>query len=402
MGQAFLYDRKGNSSSGSVLSYDVVCQATQPDKKEGRIWIESSVPMTYLEWNNKADSSSPVGYVYIAGTPGGDDPSSSNETLDIFNTSLSGITNRMKITGITCKQVQGSAGNWIALNAYVCHSNTWIQFAAPGVTPVFTYTGSYKIVDDNDSEILDFANWTGNWKVRFLTSGTLKFTRLNDWDGSIDLFLVGGGGGGGKSDGNTGSATDGSYYDLCTGGGGGGGGYTATHKSLTVETGVSYSISIGSGGSASSKGGTSSAFGRSASGGNAGSDGANGSGATGGAGGNAGGLGAYGAGGGGTGSGGATATCEFGVSGATPYAGGGGGGGGTNNYNSYAGTGGAGGTGGGGKGGPGGRTTGAASAGETNTGGGGGGAGGSSLLDYGKGPGASGGSGIIIIRNARG
>lgn len=41
--------------------------------------------------------------------------------------------------------------------------------------PAFTYTGSFQIVDDNDNPI---TTSSGNWKIRFLTSGTLKFTDL--------------------------------------------------------------------------------------------------------------------------------------------------------------------------------------------------------------------------------
>ena len=46
----------------------------------------------------------------------------------------------------------------------------------------FTYTGEYLLIDDND----------GNWRLKFLTSGT--FIPLTDI--MIDVFLVGGGGGG--------------------------------------------------------------------------------------------------------------------------------------------------------------------------------------------------------------
>ena len=63
------------------------------------------------------------------------------------------------------------------------------------ITPEFTYTGDYEIVDDSDNPISDFANWKNNWKIRFLTSGTLTFTKLNGWNGQLDVFLVGGGGG---------------------------------------------------------------------------------------------------------------------------------------------------------------------------------------------------------------
>ncbi len=81
------------------------------------------------------------------------------------------------------------------------------------VYPNFTYTGTYTIIDEED----------GNWKIKFLSSGSL--TMLNDVD--IDLFMVGGGGGG--------------YV-----GGGGAGGYTATLRQIPLTAGV-YVITIGAG-----------------------------------------------------------------------------------------------------------------------------------------------------------
>lgn len=61
--------------------------------------------------------------------------------------------------------------------------------------PEFTYTGDYEIVNDSDEPITVSQ---GNWKIRFLTSGTLTFTNLNGAEGGIDVFLVGGGGAGGN------------------------------------------------------------------------------------------------------------------------------------------------------------------------------------------------------------
>ena len=46
----------------------------------------------------------------------------------------------------------------------------------------FTYTGNYQIISEDDS---------GNWKIKFLISGT--FTAMNDV--LIDIFAVGGGSG---------------------------------------------------------------------------------------------------------------------------------------------------------------------------------------------------------------
>ena len=228
------------------------------------------------------------------------------------------------------------------------------------VIPDFTYTGTYHLLKDGGN----------NWRIKFLTSGTLKFTRLGNAESGIDVFLVGGGGSG-----NNGANTIGA------GGGGGGGGYTTTKKGVSVATGTTYSITVGS------SGGTSKAFSYSA------NPGSSSNGRGGGNGGSGGGS-SYGAGGSDGGNGGrpsdtsyiagkgqGTTTREFGESTGDLYAGGGGG----SNQSSGL----SGGAGGGGNGC--GIQSGTAASGTANTGGGGGG---------GKNPG-SGGSGIVIIRNKR-
>lgn len=120
--------------------------------------------------------------------------------------------------------------------------------------PEFTYTGDYEIVNDSDEPITVSQ---GNWKIRFLTSGTLTFTNLNGAEGGIDVFLVGGGAGGNYS---------------YRGGAGGGSGYTSTMQAVTVRVGVKYDIVIGAGGAGAKTaggraGGVTSAFGSSANGG---------------------------------------------------------------------------------------------------------------------------------------
>lgn len=244
------------------------------------------------------------------------------------------------------------------------------------ITPEFTYTGDYEVVDDSDNPISDFANWKNNWKIRFLTSGTFTVTKLNGWDGRLDVFLVGGGGGG--------------YLR-----GGGGGGYTKTAKNIQVQAGTPYSIVIGAGSVGSASGGLSSAFSITAQGGHGGNNtgGAGGSGGggradnimDGGAGGSDGGNGQKSYFDGGTGQG--TTTREFGQANGTLYAGGGGG------CGSGGGTGGAGGSGGGGTGGNEAKKIDGVN-GQNNTGGG---AGGAREVQAGT----KGGSGIAIIRNAR-
>lgn len=255
------------------------------------------------------------------------------------------------------------------------------------MTPAFTYTGDYETVDDNDSAITDFASWKGNWKIRFLTSGDLTFTNLYGWDGKLDVFLVGGGASGG-------------------GRGGGGGGYTKTQESVSVSVGTSYPIVIGAGGvgpTTSNRvppnaGGATSAFGLTANGGDTSSNGdypssggsGGGSGTVGGAGQPGGSDGSAGGGSDG-GKGQGTTTREFGEVNGKLYAGGGGGGAVTTNETS------SGGAGGGGDGGGVGANP-SPKNGDANTGGGGGGIGNLySAATY-----ASGGSGIVVTRNARG
>lgn len=246
--------------------------------------------------------------------------------------------------------------------------------------PEFSYSGNYKLIDDGKD------GGTRNWRIKLHTSGTLKFTKVVD---AIDVFLVGGGGGGG--------------------GGGGAGGYTKTTRNVAVSAGTEYSIVIGAGAAGlfsssdhyanASQGGTTTAFGSSAEGGWAGVGGVHHSAVSTGWGGSGG--GGFGAGAGGSdgsagsdggwpgGAGQGTTTREFGETTGDLYAGGGGGG----DYDGWGNRTGAGGAGGGGNG----SGTGKGANGTANTGGGGGGGFRGDPSYYG----GDGGSGIVVIRNAR-
>lgn len=230
--------------------------------------------------------------------------------------------------------------------------------------PKFTYTGTYELINDGGK----------NWRIKFLTSGI--FTPSKNM--SVDIFLVGGGGGG---------------RNITGSGGGGGGGYTSTIAQVTLIAGTAYTVAIGAGGGNIADGGNTSFDSYSAAGGKspgAASGGVGGAGGSGGGGyitrspytGYAGGSdGSDGVSGGGSvpGTGQGTTTREFGEATGDLYAGGGGG------NSGYSGTAGAGGAGGGGAGGQ---------SGTVNTGGGAGGGSGDYTI--------TGGSGIVIIRNARG
>lgn len=243
--------------------------------------------------------------------------------------------------------------------------------------PEFTYTGSYEAVKDDDTVISDITTYNEtNWKIRFLTSGTLTLSNLYGATDGIDVFLVGGGASG-YDPGSNGN------------GGGGGGGYTTTALNKTVATGTNYTITIGDGGarkeSGGNAGGDTEAFSESASGGKSASNG--GAGGSGGGNFQTGSGGSDGANGGNNGGAGqGTTTREFGEANTRLYSGGGGAGGNNGPNN--------GGDGGGGRGGTEQPTRYESTAGEANSGGGGGG--GHAYMNS-----SAGGSGIVIIRNAR-
>lgn len=282
-------------------------------------------------------------------------------------------------------------------SSVVCdrNTNTWkmiVDVLVKKVVINFTYkkgAPAFTFINKGTGENAKFRienEDTADWKIYLLESGTLTFT--DDKMPSIDVFLVGGGGGGGK--GYDWYAEDprlGTKHHA-RGGGGGGGGYTLTLTTPSINTGTEYSIVIGSGGTSGTAGGSTSAFSKTAAGGGAGgtanSSGVGSAGKGGSNGGNGGSLGeasTIAAGSDGTPGQGKT-TREFGETTGKLYAGGGGGGTGYNGYGGPS-TINAGGPGGGGK---------SSNNGEANTGGGGGGS------ADGKTNGASGGSGIVVIK----
>ena len=114
--------------------------------------------------------------------------------------------------------------------------------------PKYTYNGSLQYTDEG----------SGNWHVKFTTGGTLTIEKAM----TIDVFLVGGGYGG--------EAGTGGYR--CYGGDGGQGGNVHTVYKHKVTAGT-YTITIGSGGSSGSSGSATSAFSLSSASGTAGAAG---------------------------------------------------------------------------------------------------------------------------------
>ena len=99
----------------------------------------------------------------------------------------------------------------------------------PALNKDFTYSGQCQVIDDSTEAY-------NEWRIKFLTSGTLKFTA----NIAVDIFLVGGGGGG------AGRVSNSDSNILCSGGGGGG--YTKTLSNIRLNKDKSYEIVIGNGG----------------------------------------------------------------------------------------------------------------------------------------------------------
>ena len=100
--------------------------------------------------------------------------------------------------------------------------NVKIKANWESVVPKFTYTGTYTLINDT----------ANNWRIKFLTSGTLTFQSYGNADNGIDLFLVGGGGNGARN-------------SEAIGGAGGGGGYTRTIKNISIALDSNYSLVVG-------------------------------------------------------------------------------------------------------------------------------------------------------------
>lgn len=267
--------------------------------------------------------------------------------------------------------IESTAGDYTSDTAEITATGETVSIdLSYNTIPEFTYTGSYKVTDDNGTTITES---TGNWMITFLTTGVFKASKLNGAKNGIDVFVLGGGGKGGAL-----SVVSGGGYNYYSGGGGGGGGYRTNSYDIDIVADRAYEIVVGG------AGGSSSAFDVSA---NAGSNGGSGDGGgTGGSGGSRGGDGGEAANDAQNGEDGARA---FLVSTGYRYGGGGGGGSGYNGKTQKRGEDGAGGKDGGAEGGE------SATA---NTGGGGGG---EDVYYEGSSSVGTGGSGIVIIRNKR-
>ena len=127
MGTCFLH---GSGGGGIILPFRVVGGTTQPSNPtDGTIWVKTSLPFTHFEFG-LTWSTANVGTVVVTGTLGGPNPTGSQKVVWAFSNKVGGIPYCEKITLTGCKQVQGSTGNWVDLDAYVYYNGSWTQFSA--------------------------------------------------------------------------------------------------------------------------------------------------------------------------------------------------------------------------------------------------------------------------------
>lgn len=120
---------------------------------------------------------------------------------------------------------------WNGVEAHKVYFNNVLVYEKQSL-PEFTYSGTYEVVDDG----------SGNWRIKFLTSGTFVPAQAM----TIDAFVVGGGGGGGHGE----QASSGKIMAS-----GGGGGRTRTTKNISLLANKSYRMVVGAGGNANADGG---------------------------------------------------------------------------------------------------------------------------------------------------
>lgn len=238
-----------NMSGGGIdnLKFRVYAATSLPASgKENDVCIITSTPISWWEVYPQVPTWEPGtgnGHVYIQNAP-----AYSGEYPNVNILKKKGF---IWLYLVKCWQYEN--GNWSSKDAYQYRNGTWVQFSTTNQIPDFTYTGDYEIVNDSDEPITVSQD---NWKIRFLTSGTLTFTTLNGAENGIDVFLVGGGGG--------------AFFPDSGWQPGAAGGYTTVQESVMLEKNLSYQVSIGAGGTAGTSsakaGGKTTAFGFTANG----------------------------------------------------------------------------------------------------------------------------------------
>lgn len=171
MGECFLYGNGGGG--GTKLPFRIFYGTTQPSNPENYdIWIKTSVTVTQVDFVNGTWSAA-VGRTIISGLLSGASPSASNTLTYVVSDKTNGIPTygRLELTG--CQQVQGSAGNWVNLDAYRYYGGTWVQFSNTfSATINITYPAESTCTATDGVTKLDAPDTSGTWKCVVPNAGT--------------------------------------------------------------------------------------------------------------------------------------------------------------------------------------------------------------------------------------
>ena len=163
---------------GIKLPFRVIGGTTQPSNpKDGDIWVKTSVPIMRTEFANGTWASGGVGLVFLAGTLGGSNPTGTNTTVWAINKNTGADKYVLKITLTGCKQVQGSTGNWVNLDAYRYYGGTWVQFSSEFTATInVTYPAGSVCTATNGTTTLTAPNTSGTWACVVPNAGTWTIT----------------------------------------------------------------------------------------------------------------------------------------------------------------------------------------------------------------------------------
>lgn len=168
-------------TGGIKLPFRVIGGTTQPSNpKDGDIWVKTSVPIMRTEFANGTWASGGVGLVFLAGTLGGSNPTGANSTVWAINKITGASKYVLKITLTGCKQVQGSTGNWVNLDAYRYYGGTWVQFSREfNATINITYPAGSTCTATDGKTTLTAPNTSGTWACAVPNAGTWKIVSGN-------------------------------------------------------------------------------------------------------------------------------------------------------------------------------------------------------------------------------
>ena len=205
------------ASGGTQVTSDTIVKITEAQTLYAH-WTPNKYIVTFIKNDGTSNNAGTRTVTYDAKYGTLPTVSRSGYTFLGWYTAASGGTQVTSATKVTQAKDHTLYAQWKA-DRITCPELTYkCSNTSKGSNYKLTYNGKCEVTCENE-----------NWKVKFLTSGTLTTTvSLN-----VDVFLVGGGGGGYTTD-----------YSV---GGAGGGGYTKTVKNITLQPNT-YKIDVGAGG----------------------------------------------------------------------------------------------------------------------------------------------------------